>query len=55
MDIQMKDIQKKETRSERISIRTYKSYSDFMTKKNISPSSLFNACLKELMAKEKKK
>lgn len=53
-EIKIKDIQKKETRSEIISIRTYKRYCKFMKAEKISPSKLFNVALKEIIDKKSK-
>ena len=52
--MEIKNIQKKERKIVPLSIRTYKVYSEFMTKHNISPTAFFNESLKELMEKEKK-
>ncbi len=53
--MEIQDIQRpKERRTKPISIRTFVSYSKWLAEKNISPSSLFNQAVKELMEKEKK-
>ena len=41
-----------ERKSIQISVRTYPSYSKFMKKENLSPTSIFNLAIEELM-KEK--
>ena len=55
MDI--KDVQKSvkdEKRSKSINIRTFPSYSKWMSKNNVSPSAVFNQAIEELMKKENK-
>lgn len=42
-------VQKKENRSKIISVRTFPSYSKWMSKNNISPSKIFNLSIEELM------
>ncbi len=53
--MEIQNIQRKETRSVPISIRTYKRFSEWMKENNISPSALFNEAIKDLMRKGKKK
>lgn len=43
------DVQKKERKSVSISIRTYPAYSKWMKENKISPNSVFNKALEELM------
>lgn len=43
------DVKKKERKSIPISVRTYPTYSVWMKKKNISPTTLFNKAIEELM------
>ena len=54
--INTKDVQRDSTKatpkSVALSIRVTKDVSDFMKKKNISPTALFNAALKEVGYKE---
>ena len=52
--MEIKNIQKKDRKNIPLSIRTYKEYSEFMTKQNISPTAFFNESLKELMEKQAK-
>ena len=47
--MELKQIQKNENRSKIISVRTFPSYSKWMTKNNISPSKIFNLSIEELM------
>lgn len=51
MNIQ--DIQRKEKKSETISIRTSKAYSKWMKDNRISPTALFNKAVKELIENQK--
>ena len=51
--MEIQNIQRKERKNVPLSIRTYKSYSKFMGKNNISPTALFNEALKELIDKKK--
>jgi len=51
--MELKEIQKKELREKVITIRTYQSYSDWMKENKVSPSTLFNKALEELMKQEK--
>ncbi len=53
MEIQNIQRNKTERKTESISIRTYKSYSKWMRKSNVSPTALFNEAVKELMEKNK--
>ncbi len=50
--MELKEIQKKELRSKGITIRTYPSYSSWMKDNKVSPSTLFNKALEEMMKKE---
>ena len=50
--MELENLKKPELRKAVITIRTYKSYSDFMKKHEISPSKLFNEALKELIEKK---
>lgn len=47
------EVQRKETKSVKISIRTYPKYSKWMKENNVSPNAVFDKVLEELMAKEK--
>ena len=51
--MEIKNIQKKETKSVTISVRTYKDYSKWMDENKVSPTALFNEAIEELMKKEK--
>ena len=50
--MEIKNIQKIETKKVVITIRTYPEYSKWMKEHNVSPSKLFNETLKELMEKK---
>ncbi len=50
--MEIKNIQKIERKSIPIGIRTFPSYSEWMKKKNISPTALFNEAIKELMSEK---
>ncbi len=51
--MELKDIQdNKELRTKVITIRTYPSYSKWMSKNKVRPSVLFNKAIEELMEKE---
>ena len=50
--MKIQDVQKKERKSIPISIRTYPKYSKWMRDNNISPSSVFNEAMKELVDNE---
>jgi len=49
--MEIENVRKTETRNKILSIRTYKSYCEFMSKNDISPSKVFNESVKELMNK----
>ena len=49
--MEIENVRKTETRNKILSIRTYKSYCEFMSKNDISPSKVFNESIKELMNK----
>ena len=51
--MELNEIQKKELRSKVITIRTYPSYSSWMKDNKVSPSTLFNKAVEELMKQEK--
>ena len=51
--MELNEIQRKELRSKVITIRTYPSYSSWMKENKVSPSTLFNIALEELMNQEK--
>ena len=53
MEIEEIKKNKKERKSINIGIRTFPSYSDWMKKKDISPTAFFNKALEELMKGEK--
>ncbi len=46
------DVQRIERKTVPISIRTYPKYSKWMKDNNVSPNSVFNEAMKELMAKK---
>ena len=46
------DVQKRETKSISISIRTYPNYSKWMRDNKVSPNAVFNEAMKELMDKD---
>ena len=52
MVIKIKDLQRPELREKIITVRTYPSYSEWLKKKNISPSALFNKTIEELKKKD---
>lgn len=49
----MKKLRRTELRSEKITIRTFPSYCEWMNKKKLSPSRIFNKAVKDLMEKRK--
>lgn len=51
--MEIKQIQKNENKSKIISVRTFPSYSKWMSKNKISPTKLFNESIDELMQNEK--
>jgi len=51
--MKIKDIQRTETKSERIQIRTTPTYFKWMKKHKVSPNKLFHEAVKELMEKTK--
>jgi len=53
--MEIKNIKKKETRSVKITIRTYPKSSKWMKDNEISPSALFNEAVKELTASTKRR
>jgi hypothetical protein len=50
--MEIKEVQRIETKSIPISIRTYPSYSKWMKENNVSPNAVFDKALKELMKGE---
>lgn len=52
--MEIEDVKKKEQKTKIISVRTFPSYAKWMAKHEISPTSLFNKAVEELMGKEKK-
>ena len=53
MEINVKDLQRKERKSIPLALRIKKSQSVWMKEKNVSPQALFDTALQELMKKHK--
>ena len=50
--MKIEELQKKERRTVNISVRTTQTLSDFMKEKNLSPTTLFNKAVEELMGQK---
>ena len=50
--MEIKDVQKKERKTIKISIRTYPSFSKWMREKGVSPNAIFDLAVRELMNKK---
>lgn len=50
--MEIREVQRIESKSVVISIRTYPNYAEWMKENNVSPNAVFDKALKELMGKE---